>query len=480
MTLDEGFGWTFDAHVTAGYKFIMQYYETGDKIYMFGFSRGAYTARYLARMINTVGLLSKGNEEMVPFAYKLYQDYELGRKEDGEDLEPPTTTTGNTPNGSPVTENATRLANGTVEAAAQQDLNHRRKGRDPQQMKRNKLQAFTQTFCRRERTGTGAGWSPQPLWTGVKVYFLGIFDCVNSVAVLETSGPKHISIVGTAQHVRHAVAVDEFRVKFRASLLAMDRSDNIAVGESHREVWFPGNHGDVGGGWPAPGVERGTYGTALWKRLQRRFPYLFTDTEASSSTDQGQDPYQLSDVPLSWMIRELETLQHEKASYALTWSERLQDFKKNFIKRGVEEQQALKAACHNTLRIGGGSGLVQVVFWQIMENIWFFLSRRAFVDGKWVSISFWPNWSSPRDIPASAELHQSLKWRLENVKDYKPKNEHGRGTSATGPCLVPEKFLPFYTDADGLHSTYQVKPDQPGPVQPNLFQATAVPGRKDK
>ncbi|KAJ3533034.1 hypothetical protein NM208_g8163 [Fusarium decemcellulare] len=69
QTLDSGFGNTFDAHVIAGYRFLMRYYETDAKIYIFGFSRGAFTAKFLARMINKVGLLCKGNEEMVPFAY---------------------------------------------------------------------------------------------------------------------------------------------------------------------------------------------------------------------------------------------------------------------------------------------------------------------------------------------------------------------------------------------------------------------------
>src|SRR4051794_13881525 len=45
---------------------------------MFGFSRGAFTAKFLARMVNTVGLLCKGNEEMVPFAYRLFQRYLAG------------------------------------------------------------------------------------------------------------------------------------------------------------------------------------------------------------------------------------------------------------------------------------------------------------------------------------------------------------------------------------------------------------------
>ena len=42
----------------------MRYYKPGDRIYIFGFSRGAFTARFLARMITEIGLMSKGNEEM--------------------------------------------------------------------------------------------------------------------------------------------------------------------------------------------------------------------------------------------------------------------------------------------------------------------------------------------------------------------------------------------------------------------------------
>lgn len=37
-----------------GYKFLMQNYRTGDKICIFGFSRGAYTARALAGMLHKV------------------------------------------------------------------------------------------------------------------------------------------------------------------------------------------------------------------------------------------------------------------------------------------------------------------------------------------------------------------------------------------------------------------------------------------
>ncbi|CAE6479938.1 unnamed protein product [Rhizoctonia solani] len=60
-------------HVTDGYEFLMQNYSDGDKICLFGFSRGAYTARALAGMLHKVGLLPRANYQQVPFAYHMYQ-----------------------------------------------------------------------------------------------------------------------------------------------------------------------------------------------------------------------------------------------------------------------------------------------------------------------------------------------------------------------------------------------------------------------
>ncbi|PFH47920.1 hypothetical protein AMATHDRAFT_6302 [Amanita thiersii Skay4041] len=71
-TLDEMLAWNLDAHVMSGYEFLMQNYVDGDKICIFGFSRGAYTARSLAGMIHKVGLLPADNFQQVPFAYKMY------------------------------------------------------------------------------------------------------------------------------------------------------------------------------------------------------------------------------------------------------------------------------------------------------------------------------------------------------------------------------------------------------------------------
>ncbi|KAG8963071.1 hypothetical protein FRC05_004929 [Tulasnella sp. 425] len=60
--------------IMGGYRFLMQHYIKGDKICMFGFSRGAYTARCLAGMLHKIGLLPISNEEHIPFAYKRYVD----------------------------------------------------------------------------------------------------------------------------------------------------------------------------------------------------------------------------------------------------------------------------------------------------------------------------------------------------------------------------------------------------------------------
>lgn len=46
--------------------------QAGDKICIFGFSRGAYIARSIAGMVHKVGLLPACNSQQVPFAYKMY------------------------------------------------------------------------------------------------------------------------------------------------------------------------------------------------------------------------------------------------------------------------------------------------------------------------------------------------------------------------------------------------------------------------
>ncbi|OJA19282.1 hypothetical protein AZE42_04487 [Rhizopogon vesiculosus] len=71
--VDTMFGGHLSTHVMGGYKFLMQNYKKGDKICLFNFSRGAYTARALAGMVHSVGIIPRCNYEQVPFAYHMYK-----------------------------------------------------------------------------------------------------------------------------------------------------------------------------------------------------------------------------------------------------------------------------------------------------------------------------------------------------------------------------------------------------------------------
>lgn len=73
---DAAIGSSFDEHVLGGYKFLMRYYTPGDDIYMFGFSRGSYTARFLAEMLDFICLLEAGNEELIRFAWKTFAKWQ--------------------------------------------------------------------------------------------------------------------------------------------------------------------------------------------------------------------------------------------------------------------------------------------------------------------------------------------------------------------------------------------------------------------
>ncbi|KAH9478761.1 hypothetical protein JR316_0009222 [Psilocybe cubensis] len=72
-TVDSAVAWSLGSHVQEAYKWIMDKYEDGDRICMFGFSRGAYTARAVGGMINKIGLLPKSREDQVERAYESYK-----------------------------------------------------------------------------------------------------------------------------------------------------------------------------------------------------------------------------------------------------------------------------------------------------------------------------------------------------------------------------------------------------------------------
>lgn len=267
FSVDQAVGKTFVHHVLAGYQFLMRYYSPGDHIYIFGFSRGAYTARFLAEMVHDIGLLSKGNEEMVHFAWTTFSDYQTSRSKT-----------------------------------------------EDEQNKKTYMEKFNKTFCRPD----------------VQVHFLGLFDCVNSVGQFEIPLFRKSSPyvpIPPATHVRHAVSINERRLKFKPALFELDDSKK----QNHlslKEVWFSGNHADVGGGWE-PQDE---------KRL-------------------------LSDIPLEWMIREIEELENGANRLAIDIGEKSKIL-------NSDEELGLKESGppHDMLAFQSGTSRPGVLGWWVLGS----------------------------------------------------------------------------------------------------------------
>ena len=140
----------------------------------------------------------KGNEEMVPFAYRLYQRYLAGEVEDftaqqvacyDDDC-----ASAHTDGANPMMED-------------NEEGDHSPHGHNFE-LAHNEITAFSNTFCRKERVTCMSEGKEVTEERNIKVYFLGIWDCVNSVAPLERRTPVPVPVKGTARYVRHAVAVD--------------------------------------------------------------------------------------------------------------------------------------------------------------------------------------------------------------------------------------------------------------------------------
>jgi uncharacterized protein (DUF2235 family) len=83
MVADLAMATSLARKVEDAYQYLMDFWEPGAKVYVVGFSRGAYTARVLAGMLHSLGLLSRGNHTLVPYVMRLFQSIRGG--EEGTD-----------------------------------------------------------------------------------------------------------------------------------------------------------------------------------------------------------------------------------------------------------------------------------------------------------------------------------------------------------------------------------------------------------
>ena len=75
-TLGQAFGYGLKENIEDAYRYLMDRYVPGDRLFLFGFSRGAFTVRALAGMLHKVGLLQKGSVNLVQYASDIYNTHD--------------------------------------------------------------------------------------------------------------------------------------------------------------------------------------------------------------------------------------------------------------------------------------------------------------------------------------------------------------------------------------------------------------------
>ncbi len=74
-------GWGLDQNVKEAYRFLVERWEPGDRIWLVGFSRGAYTVRVLAGFIAAIGLMTPVQLNLLDYAFRAY------KRANGDDID---------------------------------------------------------------------------------------------------------------------------------------------------------------------------------------------------------------------------------------------------------------------------------------------------------------------------------------------------------------------------------------------------------
>ena len=316
QTLGLAIGWGLMQNVQEAYDFLSWHYKPGDSIFIFGFSRGAYTARALAAMVHMYGLLTPGMTNLTPYVADM-----IGEDAKGE----------------------------TGRGGATGDQTH--------------------TPSRWEIAASFKKHFGRP----ATIQFVGVFDTVASTGwVWNPLSLPYTSSNKSVLRVRHAVAIDERRGFFQPLLYKPRPEDGEVTGKLHgdiKEVWFPGVHCDVGGGY--------------------------------ARSEQG-----LAQVALQWMLREA------------SWPAKGAD--PGGLRIDYDKQQRVlheKYALPNCLADRHWS--MKPPWWlaEIIPRV----ARRQRPDQKWsraISVNFFRR----RCVPKGALMHSSVLKRWEGRPDWRPPN----------------------------------------------------------
>jgi uncharacterized protein (DUF2235 family) len=214
-------------NVRDAYHFLGQNFVPGSEIYVFGFSRGAYTARSLCGFIKAAGLLARPTVKDV---WRAYMDCYA---------------------------TAPRIV-------------ARPRGWSPDRVR----------SWLAEKAGDAVGQlggeavASLARHPGVKIRFIGVYDTVGALGV-PLAGTTNVNepIVGfhdtalgdSVENAVQALAVDERRGPYVPTLWTQAADAASLAGQSVLQVWFPGVHSDIGGGYGDKGI-----GNITWDFMMRQ------------------------------------------------------------------------------------------------------------------------------------------------------------------------------------------------------------------
>jgi uncharacterized protein (DUF2235 family) len=75
-------GYGLDLDIRDAYVFVMKTFEPGDSLFLFGFSRGAYTVRAVCSLLKMYGLIHRDNEPLVPYAIRMLMGINRAESDD--------------------------------------------------------------------------------------------------------------------------------------------------------------------------------------------------------------------------------------------------------------------------------------------------------------------------------------------------------------------------------------------------------------
>jgi uncharacterized protein (DUF2235 family) len=187
-------------NIGEGYAFLMREYHIGDEIYVFGFSRGAFTARGVVGMVNQFGILAPHCEHLLPLMLNIYFSKE-----------------------------------GPARSKAAADI--RRIGHT--------------------EAGSQAKVHFVGVWDTVATVGVPLLDRQFSATPQLVSYDKAARCFKPKKfdHVRQVLALDEHRFTFKPRLYENLNTDCNEFGQSLKQYWVPGAHCDAGGMYtPSPAI----------------------------------------------------------------------------------------------------------------------------------------------------------------------------------------------------------------------------------